>query len=372
MSKNNMVPSIRFKEFTNAWEQERLGNLSDIKSGDFVIKIKQSPIFKFPVYNGGTTYTGFYNKFNFLGPKVIMSSRGAGAGTINYVKSNFWAGNSVFVLDFTKDKMVNLFFSYILLKNLEFKIRSMISSTGIPALSVKDVCKIKLFLCNLNEQQRIGNIFSLINSLITLHQRKLNALENLKKTLLEKMFPSENSVFPSIRFKEFTNAWEQERLGNLCEQAKSRAVITDIKSRGKYDLYGVNGFIGKTNLTPINNGKKAILVVVDGSVGKTLILPPNSVFTSTLEALYIKEGFLIDFLFNSLKTEQLLKFSTGSIIKHLYFNEYRGINILVPNLKEQTNISIIFNNINSLITLHQRKLNALENLKKTLLEKMFV
>ncbi|UWV80442.1 restriction endonuclease subunit S [Mycoplasmopsis cynos] len=165
--------------------------------------------------------------------------------------------------------------------------------------------------------------------------------------------------------------WEQERLGNLCEQAKSRAVITDIKSRGKYDLYGVNGFIGKTNLTPINNGKKAILVVVDGSVGKTLILPPNSVFTSTLEALYIKEGFLIDFLFNSLKTEQLLKFSTGSIIKHLYFNEYRGINILVPNLKEQNKISIIFDNINSLITLHQRKLNALENLKKTLLEKMF-
>ncbi|MGX9395127.1 restriction endonuclease subunit S, partial [Mycoplasma sp. 1781] len=174
-------PSIRFKEFTNAWEQERLENLTNIKSGDFVIKTKQSPVFKFPVYNGGTTYTGFYNKFNFLGPKVIMSSRGAGAGTINYVKSNFWAGNSVFVLDFTKDKMVNLFFSYILLKNLEFKMRSMISSTGIPALSVKDVCKIKLFLCNLNEQQRIGNIFSLINSLITLHQRGHNWGRDEKK-----------------------------------------------------------------------------------------------------------------------------------------------------------------------------------------------
>ncbi|UWV81438.1 hypothetical protein [Mycoplasmopsis cynos] len=65
------------------------------------------------------------------------------------------------------------------------------------------------------EQNKISKLFSLLNSLITLHQRKLNALENLKKTLLEKMFPNENSVFPSIRFKEFTNAWEQERLGNL-------------------------------------------------------------------------------------------------------------------------------------------------------------
>ncbi|UWV86432.1 restriction endonuclease subunit S [Mycoplasmopsis cynos] len=156
------------------------------------------------------------------------------------------------------------------------------------------------------------------------------------------MIVGKNLTILSVTLTKMTNVWEQERLGNLCEQAKSRAVITDIKSRGKYDLYGVNGFIGKTNLTPINNGKKAILVVVDGSVGKTLILPPNSVFTSTLEALYIKEGFLIDFLFNSLKTEQLLKFSTGSIIKHLYFNEYRGINILVPNLKEQNKISIIF------------------------------
>ncbi|WP_051010989.1 restriction endonuclease subunit S [Mycoplasmopsis cynos] len=370
-SENSVFPSIRFKEFTNAWEQERLGNLSDIKSGDFVIKIKQSPIFKFPVYNGGSTYTGFYKEFNFLGPKVVISSRGA-AGSVNYVKSNFWAGNSVFVLDFMKDKMVNLFFSYILLKNLEFKMRSMISSTGIPALSVKDVCKIKLFLCNLNEQQRIGNIFLLINSLIALHQRKLKILKSFKKSLFVKMIVGKNLTILSATLTKMTNVWEQERLGNLCEQAKSRAVITDIKSRGKYDLYGVNGFIGKTNLTPINNGKKAILVVVDGSVGKTLILPPNSFFTSTLEALYIKEGFLIDFLFNSLKTEQLLKFSTGSIIKHLYFNEYRGINILVPNLKEQNKISIIFNNINSLIALHQRELKILKIFKKSLLQKMIV
>ncbi|UWV92413.1 hypothetical protein [Mycoplasmopsis cynos] len=83
------------------------------------------------------------------------------------------------------------------------------------SINLNELNNIQLKSTNLIEQNKISKLFSLLNSLITLHQRKLNALENLKKTLLEKMFPNENSVFPSIRFKEFTNAWEQERLGNL-------------------------------------------------------------------------------------------------------------------------------------------------------------
>ncbi|WP_322950116.1 restriction endonuclease subunit S [Mycoplasmopsis cynos] len=378
MSKNNMVPSIRFKEFTNAWEQERLGNLSDIKSGDFVIKIKQSPIFKFPVYNGGSTYTGFYKEFNFLGPKVVISSRGA-AGSVNYVKSNFWAGNSVFVLDFMKDKMVNLFFSYILLKNLEFKMRSMISSTGIPALSVKDVCKIKLFLCNLNEQQKIGNIFSLINSLITLHQRKLNALENLKKTLLEKMFPSENSVFPSIRFKEFTNAWEQEKIENIFTITRGyvlgkEKISLEKNAYFKYPVFssqtGNNGLMGYYNSYLFD---KAITWTTDGIYAGDVNYRDEKFYCANVCGVLLNNDGYINLCnaisINKVSKKHVTKVGNpklmNNVMKEILFS-YSN------NLKEQTNISMIFSNINSLITLHQRELKILKNFKKSLFQNMIV
>ncbi|UWV81036.1 hypothetical protein NW069_03815 [Mycoplasmopsis cynos] len=107
----------------------------------------------------------------------------------------------------------------------------------------------------INEQNKIAVIFSNIISLITLHQRKLNALENLKKTLLEKMFPSENSVFPSIRFKEFTNAWEQERLGNLLNYIRPDNFYTrydEIPESGKNPVLTANksfilGYSNETN-----------------------------------------------------------------------------------------------------------------------------
>ncbi|WXA54448.1 restriction endonuclease subunit S [Mycoplasmopsis canis] len=380
VGKNLAILPTTLTKMTNVWEQERLGNLSDIKSGDFVIKIKQSPIFKFPVYNGGTTYTGFYNKFNFLGPKVIMSSRGAGAGTINYVKSNFWAGNSVFVLDFTKDKMVNLFFSYILLKNLEFKIRSMISSTGIPALSVKDVCKIKLFLCNLNEQQRIGNIFSLINSLITLHQRELKILKIFKKSLFVKMIVGKNLTILLATLTKMTNVWEQERLGNLYQFGKSGG--TPLSSNKEF----YNGHIPFLSITDISNSdtyiykteknitlkglknssawivpKDSISLAMYASIGKVAILKNNvSTSQAIFNMVFSDELNLRDFIFYALKRMELLKLwnslSSSGTQSNLTSEIIKNYKItLTKNFSERHKINKLFNKIYSLITLHQRE-----------------
>ncbi|WP_338583550.1 restriction endonuclease subunit S [Mycoplasmopsis cynos] len=386
VSKNLTILPATLTKMTNVWEQERLGNLSDIKSGDFVIKIKQSPIFKFPVYNGGSTYTGFYKEFNFLGPKVVISSRGA-AGSVNYVKSNFWAGNSVFVLDFMKDKMVNLFFSYILLKNLEFKMRSMISSTGIPALSVKDVCKIKLFLCNLNEQQRIGNIFSLINSLITLHQRELKILKNFKKSLFQKMIVGKNLTILLATLTKMTNVWEQEKIGNICEFKNGKAHENLVVTNGKYTLINSkfissDGEISKTTniqLTPLQKDEITIVLsdIPKGkALAKTFIIDKNNKYTlnqriGSLKVISLNNVYFINLIIN--RNKYFLNFDdkinqtnlTNLIILECKVN-------LTKNISEQNKIAVIFNNINSLITLHQRKLKILKNFKKSLFQKMIV
>ena len=89
MAENNKKPRIRFKGFTEAWEQRKVGNIANTTIGEFVIKTKQNPSSPYPVYNGGISYTGFYDDFNNEGNKIIISARGANAGFVNVVKSQF-------------------------------------------------------------------------------------------------------------------------------------------------------------------------------------------------------------------------------------------------------------------------------------------
>ncbi|WP_329777093.1 restriction endonuclease subunit S, partial [Mycoplasma capricolum] len=200
---------------------------------------------------------------------------------------------------------------------------------------------------------------------------KLILLKNTKNRLLEKMFCDEKSEFPSIRFKEFTNAWEQWKLSDIVQYKSSSMTSKDLIPYGKYDVYDPNRIAGKTNESPIE--KEYISVVKDGDAGRIRLLPKNTMILSTMGALLASEGSNIEFIYFLLSNKNdLAKERNGSIIPHIYFRDY-GQNLYnIPKSNEQSKISSLFSNLDSLITLHQRKLELLKNIKNTLLEKMFV
>ncbi|WP_429990363.1 restriction endonuclease subunit S, partial [Mycoplasmopsis bovis] len=240
----------------------------------------------------------------------------------------------------------------------------------IPHIYFKDYGQNIYNLPSIPEQSKISSLFTYLDSLITLHQRKLSSLKNLKNRLLDRMFCDEKSQFPSIRFTEFTNAWEQKKLRNVVSYHSSVMIASDVKKYGKFDVYDPNKIVGKTDAEPFRSDY--ISIVKDGDAGRIRLLPKNTMILSTMGALIAKDPFKIDFLYYMLNAiNDLARERNGSIIPHIYFKDY-GQNIYnLPSTPEQSKISSLFTRLDSLITLHQRKLLSLKNLKSRLLDRMF-
>ncbi|AYA98322.1 restriction endonuclease subunit S (plasmid) [Lactiplantibacillus plantarum] len=181
-------PQLRFAGFADAWEQRKLGEISKTTIGEFVIKNKQASDAPYPVYNGGTSYTGFYDEFNNEGNKIVISARGANAGFVNYIDSRFWAGNSCYSVDILDKKKFSVEFMYQLLKRNQYLFTDYQQAANIPSVSKKDVATFIVKFPTPNEQWKIGSFFKQLDHLITLHQRKLEKLQELKKGYLQKMF----------------------------------------------------------------------------------------------------------------------------------------------------------------------------------------
>ncbi|WP_343004284.1 restriction endonuclease subunit S [Catenibacterium mitsuokai] len=250
------------------------------------------------------------------------------------------------------------------------------------------------------EQEKIGSMFENLDNLITLHQRKLDKLINVKKSMLEKMFPKQGSTVPEIRFNGFTHDWEQRKLS---EVASMHARIgwqnlrtSEFLDKGDYMLITGTDFVdGSIDYSTchyvareryeqdrniqISNG--SILITKDGTLGKVAYVQGLSV-PATLNAgvfnLEIRNVDMIDekYLFQYLKAPFLMDYvdkkSTGGTIKHLNQNILIDFTVIYPTKEEQALIGDYFQGIDNLITLHQRKLEKLKNIKKSMLEKMFI
>jgi len=182
------VPEIRFKGFSGEWAERKLGEIGHTTIGEFVIRTKQNPNGKYPVFNGGKSHTGLYDEYNNEGNKIIISARGANAGHVNIQKERFWAGNSCYSIGI-KDhrKFYTLFVFYVIKKN-QRKFTNFQQSANIPSVSKNDVEVFQIPTPNIEEQTKIGNFFQQLDTLISLHKEKHDKLLNIKKACLEKMF----------------------------------------------------------------------------------------------------------------------------------------------------------------------------------------
>ncbi|UWV80426.1 restriction endonuclease subunit S [Mycoplasmopsis cynos] len=226
---------------------------------------------------------------------------------------------------------------------------------------------------NINEQKRIGIIFSLINSLIALHQRELKILKIFKKSLFVKMIVGKNLTILLATLTKMTNVWEQERLGKISNFSTGKGItISQSLSKGFPIVSGgidVMGYYSK-----YNRMENTITIARAGKCGYVSFISEKFYLNDKCFSLDLKENINSYFLFNLLKKNEkrIMELGSNSSIPTITSTSLKAVDIFRTSYDEQKAIAILFVSINSLITLHQRKLNALENLKKTLLEKMFV
>lgn len=160
-----------------------MGDVADINIGEFVIKTRQKDTSPYPVYNGGTSYTGFYDNYNNEANKIVISARGANAGYVNIVESKFWAGNSCYSLSITNTRRDDLHYVYQWLKYKQHLFTDFQQAANIPSVSKKDVEVFKIMSTILEEQEIIGKYFKMFDSLISLHQRQSNFIKNILSIL---------------------------------------------------------------------------------------------------------------------------------------------------------------------------------------------
>ena len=255
--------------------------------------------------------------------------------------------------------------------------------TAIPMKINKDeIGKVDVMLpISDKEQKQIGTYFLNLDNLITLHQRKYDKLVNVKKAMLEKMFPKDGADVPEIRFKGFTEAWEQRKLGEIVEitmgQSPDGATYSETQTdyiliQGNADLKDgwVYPRVWTTQKTKTAEAGDLIMSVraPAGTMGKTSY---NAVIGRGVASIKGNE-----FIFQTLNKMDAdgywRRLSAGSTFESLNSDSIKNAEIMVPTTQEQVQIGNIFQNLDNIITLHQRKLEKLKNLKKACLEKMFV
>ena len=245
-----------------------------------------------------------------------------------------------------------------------------------------------------DEQRQIGTYFRNLDHLITLHQRKCETLQKLKKSMLQKMFPKNGSCFPEIRFAGFTDAWEQRKLKELASFAKGSGYSkTDIKAEGTpIILYGRLYTKYETTINDVDTFAEAkkgsiyskgseVIVPASGETAEDIarasfVSKPGILLGGDLNIIYpnsaIEPTFLALSISNGEQQKSLAKKAQGKSVVHLHNSDLETVQITYPTREEQRQIGAYFRTLDHLITLHQRKLETLKKLKKAMLQKMFI
>ena len=226
-----------------------------------------------------------------------------------------------------------------------------------------------IMIPTVEEQKVIGSFLENISNLITLHQRKLENLKLKKKALLQKLFPKNGEQFPELRFPGFTDAWEQRKLGEILKVNSGK----DYKhlDSGDIPVYGTGGYM--LSVSEALSKVDAIGIGRKGTIDKPQYLKAPFWTVDTLFYLVSLEGYSCSFLYHLSNLIPWKKFDESTGVPSLSKSTIDSIQVNIPNdKKEQDTISILFDRINNLITLHQRKLKHLQLQKKALLQQMFV
>lgn len=210
------------------WETVKLKDIIKITSGEFIRKDLQDPNGQYRVYNGGTSYTGCYDKFNVKGPKVIISSRGT-AGFVNKVTEDFWAGNSCYVMNILDEDRVDFDYLYYILKFNQEKLQGQTQSGTIPAVNMSQVYDLDISLpVKMLDQKRIAKVLSDLDRLQELHGLKVQELCKMKDHLMD----NKSGIIEKERSRSVVDLRILE-LSNKLEMSFNNTSSSDIDTRIK-------------------------------------------------------------------------------------------------------------------------------------------
>jgi len=394
------VPAIRFKNFTDAWEQRKLKDLFKVTRGNVlaatITSEKKTEDAPYPVYSSQTKQNGlmgYYKEFLYE-DAITWTTDGANAGTVNYRAGKFYCTNVCGVLLSNEIKA-----NQMIAEALNNIAKKYVSYVGNPKLMNNVMADIEIKLPSQEkERDTISSFFYDLDNLITLHQRKLLKLKNVKKAMLEKMFPKNGSNVPEIRFAGFTDAWEQRKLGNIVE----RIVRKNTNNESTLPLtisalYGLVDQITYFNNRVASRDVSNYYLVMNGEFAynkstsdgfpfgavKRLDLYENGVLSTLYIVFSIRDceetnsDFLAVFFgtdrWHKGVSERAAEGARNHGLLNISADDFLDIGLFIPReTDEQKQIGTYFKNLDNLITLHQRKYEKLQNLKKACLEKMFV
>ncbi|KAB6974133.1 restriction endonuclease subunit S [Bifidobacterium longum] len=374
MAEQAKVPAIRFAGFTDPWEQRKLGELSsEFQSGDFISAEEILGSGPYPVY-GGNGLRGYAKQYNHDGFYALIGRQGALCGNVNTaVGKAYFTEHAVAVkANFLHDTR----FLAHLLGCMDLGRYS--GQSAQPGLAVGVLKEVETTVPSKAEQQAIGSFFSRLDSLITLHQRKYDKLVIFKKSMLEKMFPKDGESVPEIRFAGFTDPWEQRKLGELFDYEQPQPYIV----RGtEYDdsfptpvlTAGQSFVLGYTNEKQgikMASPEHPVIIFDDFTTSSHFVDFPFKVKSSAIKLLTLRDkNEDIHFAYQVL---QNIAYTPVSHERH-WISKFATFATLMPECKsEMQAIGHFMSNLDGLITLHQRKLELLQDIKKSLLDKMFV
>lgn len=417
MSNNNKTPAIRFKGFIYAWEQRKLGELMEIASvkrihqSDWtnsgvrflrardIVAVSKNEEVSEPLFISQEKY----DEYSALSGKVkIGDLLVTGVGTIgvpmlinNEEPLYFKDGNIIWFKN--EDRIDGEFFYHSF--NGSFIQNFIKESAGIGTVGTYTIESGKktpiLLPTQKDEQQKIGTFFSQLDTLITFHQRKYDKLTQFKAAMLEKMFPQNGADKPEIRFKGFTDAWEQRKLGEISESFEYglNAAATEYDGKHKYiritDIDDSTHLFLQDDLTSpdidfstaddylLQEGD-VLFARTGASVGKTYIYRRSDgdlYFAGFLIRAKIKSDYDANFVFQNTLTDSYDSYiritSQRSGQPGVNAQEYANFALSVPSLAEQKKIGAYFSHLDTLITLHQRKCDKYKSIKAGLIRKLF-
>jgi len=396
MTKKSDAPAIRFKGFSDAWEQRKLGEVGKARSGVGFPDTEQGgtigvPFFKVSDMNSDGNENEMTVANNYVTAEQIAAHRWS---PIEELPAIFFAKVGAAVMlnrkrlcrfPFLLDNNTMAYslsstewdadFAKALFETID--LTSLVQVGALPSYNAGDIEAMAISMPSLSEQGQIGEFFKQLDRLITLHQRKFEKLTNVKKSMLEKMFPQNGSSYPEIRFKGFTDPWEQRKVREVTDRYDNLRipVAASLRVAGTTPYYGANGI--QDYVDGYTHDGEFILVAEDGANDlknypvkcvKGRIWVNNH--AHVLQGKYdCADNQFLAYAISQADIESLL---VGGGRAKLNAETLMGIDLLLPNKAEQIRIGKYLAQLDNLITLHQRELEKLQNIKKSMLEKMFV
>ena len=361
--RNTNIPKVRFKQFKDLWNENKIRNIVSISAGEDIDRSKLKNKGKYPVIANALTnkgIVGFYDDYKVKAPAVTVTGR----GDVGYAVARH--ENFTPVVRLLTLQSDNIDVDY--LENQINSMKILNESTGVPQLTAPQLGNYKVYHPEIDEQSAIGSLFRTLDDLIASYKDNLANYQSLKATMLSKMFPKAGQTVPEIRLDGFEGEWERKNLSEVCciNSGRDYKHLKD----GDIPVYGTGGYMLSVN--DKLSDEDAIGIGRKGTIDKPYLLSAPFWTVDTLFYVTCKVDYDLNYLFLIFQKVRWKKFDESTGVPSLSKKTIEKVVSKFPSLPEQQAIGAYFSNLDNLINSYQEKISQLETLKKKLLQEMFL